>query len=129
VGARKNVLSQRVEELLARYQHEFSDFVDIKLVDVNQHGVGEDAPLHLAARHGLLKDIETLVEGGADLDSPGDLGFTPLHYAAMSGQLEAAMLLSARGASVIKTNEFGQTPLEVAQLGGHKDTMEFLARK
>lgn len=129
MDARKNVLRQRVEELLARYEHEFSDFVDIKLVDVNQQGVGEDAPLHLAARHGLLSDIEILAEAGADLDRPGDLGFTPLHYAAMRGQLEAAALLLARGASAIKTNEFGQTPLTVAQLGDHKDIVELFARK
>ena len=41
--------------------------------------------LILAARDGRLDDVEALIEAGADINTPNNLGETPLHWAARFG--------------------------------------------
>lgn len=112
--------------LFVRYSKEFSDFDGLVLQDPNQKGYGDDTPLHIAARHGLLNDISVLVSSGAHLDIHGDLGFTPLHYAAISGQEDAARLLLSLGANKSALNEFDQSASEVAKLANHDDFAKML---
>ena len=119
-------VNSQIEVLLARYAREYSDFDGLTLADVNQHGYGEDVPIHIAARHGLLGDIRLLVEAGARINELGDLGFTSLRYAAMMGQVDAVKLLVELGANTQARNEYGQTPLVVARLGDHNDVVQFL---
>jgi uncharacterized protein len=97
-----------LRELLDRYSEDFSDFEGIDLQDVNQAGIdGEERPLHLAARHGLIDDMRILLREGADVDARGDLGLTPLHNAAMKGHIAAVQLLLEHGADVDAKDENG----------------------
>jgi uncharacterized protein len=121
-------LATRVKDLLIRYSTEFTDFEGLVLVDANQRGHGEDCPLHIAARHAALEDAEILIEAGAKIDAPGDLGLTPLHYAAMRGDLSMVSLLLKAGAPLSARNDFGETPLRVAELGSHGDVANLLRR-
>ena len=72
----------------------------------------EDAPLHIAAIWGDVGAVETLLEGGAEINVQGDMGNTPLHYAVSFGHKRCASLLVSSGASVDIENEFGETARE-----------------
>jgi uncharacterized protein len=97
-----------LRELLDRYSEDFTDFEGIHLEDVNQAGIdGEERPLHLAARHGLIDDMKILLREGADIEARGDLGLTPLLNAAMKGHVAAVQLLLEHGANIDAKDENG----------------------
>ncbi|VXB16211.1 conserved hypothetical protein [Burkholderia sp. 8Y] len=108
-------------ESLAKKYGAHPEFLGIQILSPNQRGAVDDTLLHLAARTGAIEDIKILIEIGADIDVPGDLGNTPLHQAAMSGQVEAIKLLLKCGAKKHLKNEFEQTPLDVAVLSGRDE--------
>ena len=58
---------------------------------------GMTALLH-AAREGHVTSVETLLEGGADIDQVSGDGSTALVLAVLNGQFDVAMLLIERGA-------------------------------
>jgi uncharacterized protein len=126
--ALKGARNEQVRELLARYSKDFSDFDGLELGAVNQHGYGDDCPLHIAARHGLLDDARLLIDAGANVDSPGDVGLTPLHYAAMWGHVEMITLLINAGAKLEVKNDFGESPLHVAEQGQHAAAIAMLRK-
>lgn len=127
-NARRNVRDQRIQDLFDRYSREFSDFDGLSLQEPNQCGYGEDAPLHVAARHGLLDDIALLIEAGASIDQKGELGFSALHYAAIARKLDAVEMLLRLGASPRLKNEFDQTPADVAALEGNTEVEQLLRK-
>jgi ankyrin repeat protein len=69
--------------------------------------------------------VIALIDLGADVNMPGDLGYTPLHYSAMKGRWQIADLLMRCGARADMKNEFDETAVDIARLGGHTD---FVAR-
>ena len=69
--------------------------------------------------------MEVLIEGGADVNAPGENGRAPLHVAAEKGHLEAAHLLLALGADLDARGHDGRTPLESAT---SPEMAELLAR-
>jgi ankyrin repeat protein len=71
-------------------------------------------PLHAAALHGNLPEVERLIGAGADPGARDLDGFTPLHLAAQEFQVEAALMLLEAGADVDFQNRFGNSPLFVA---------------
>jgi uncharacterized protein len=116
-----------LEEVLAKYRSH-PEFLGVGLIHANQRGAVDDTPLHIAARKGEVGDLVVLVEHGAEVDLPGDLGNTPLHQAAMAGQAAAVAKLLELGANASLRNEFSETPLRVAQQGGHTHVIEVLSR-
>jgi cytohesin len=55
-----------------------------------------------------------LVEHGADVNAPGEFGWTPLHAAAYQGLDDAIAFLVSKGAKLDTKDRFGQTPLTIS---------------
>ena len=55
-----------------------------------------------------------LVEHGADVNAPGDYGWTPLHSAAYQGLNDVIEYLVSRGANIDAKDALGQTPLSIS---------------
>jgi len=78
---------------------------------------GPSLPL-MAAHAGRTDLINTLIEIGADINKPGDLGWTPLMFAAAEGHAETVSALVKAGADVNATNALGRTALGFASSYG-----------
>lgn len=94
---------------------------------------GAEAPdgntaLHYAAYMGNLREMELLIDAGADINVQTANGATPLHLAAEHYQEQAIRLLLKRGADINKTNAQGLTPLAHATYRGAYNTPSILAR-
>lgn len=90
-------------------------------------------PLHHAAAHGNVSEIQHLTQNGFDVDSPDFLKCTPLMYAAFFGHLAAVDTLIALGANVNarSLHEKGflvsdLTPLMIATRRGYTDIVKSL---
>jgi ankyrin repeat protein len=116
------------KDVLERYNDcGFPDFCD-PLTDINQVGTFGNRPLHMAAYHGNMEEIEALVAGGAQVNVVGDMGSTPLHEAVEKGHSEAVRFLLENGARTDVRNEFGRTALDIAKLEGRSDLIDLLSR-
>ena len=71
-----------------------------------------------AVKTGRPDAVQTLLDHGADPNSPQGDGATALHHAAHRNDLEAARLLTEAGADVTAANELGATPLWLAARNG-----------
>ena len=74
-------------------------------------------PLYMAARWNCPDIVAFLIDGGADISTPDNLGDTPLH---ITSDARIAGILIDRGAGVSTLNNARQTPLHTAL--GRKDT-------
>ncbi len=99
------------------------EFSGMTLVDVNQQGIFEDYPLHVACIRGLMEEAEALLAGGAEVNSIGEMDDRPIHSALTHEHLDVAALLLRHGADLNVVNRFGQTPLSIAK---SKQNSEFL---
>ena len=70
--------------------------------------------------------MQSLIEGGADVNAPDDSGLTPLALAAMQGQTAIARLLIAAKADVNDASSDGTTPLMRAASANHGETVRLL---
>lgn len=89
--------------------------------------------LALAAQHGQLEAVKTLLECGADATSftppPGHSHATPLHQAALAGRGDIAELLVAHGARLdLRDVLYGGTPADWAQHNGFGELATRLRR-
>jgi len=83
--------------------------------------------LYRAACTGDTKRLQSLAEGGADINVRGERGYTALHWAARQNQKEAVTLLLDTGADInARTAESGWTPLHIASMQSNKDVSEIL---
>lgn len=73
-----------------------------------------DTVLHKAAFWGDLAGVEALLDAGASIDEPGDMGCVPLYNAVLQGHEEVVMTLLSHGANPDAANEFGTTPRSLA---------------
>jgi hypothetical protein len=74
-------------------------------------------PLLSALEGHNVKDgsiLRLLLEHGADINMPNQIGWTPLHRASGDGSLEVVRLLLEHGANVDLKDNWGRTALEVA---------------
>lgn len=85
-----------------------------------------DTLLHLAAFRGHERDVLDLVELGADINAPGDLGYRPLHYAAMRGHHDVVAALLSMGARHDLPSEDGTTPAQAAEWAKHPEIAALL---
>uniref|UniRef100_A0A1I8H5C3 ANK_REP_REGION domain-containing protein n=1 Tax=Macrostomum lignano TaxID=282301 RepID=A0A1I8H5C3_9PLAT len=73
-------------------------------------------PAHLAAHHGDLAQLRSLVENGiVNVNERDDHGSTPAHKAAGQGHIDALQWLIEMGANVGIQNHAGETPKDVAR--------------
>ncbi len=95
---------------------DYSEFIDKRLTDPNQRGYSGDSLLDLVARVGTLEEVDLLIAANAQINSPGDMGYTPLHSAASEGRLDMVEHLLKLGADPTLRSEFGATPAETAEV-------------
>ncbi|GMF45483.1 unnamed protein product [Phytophthora fragariaefolia] len=95
---------------------------------VNHIDPNNDAPLHVAARHGDLACLQLLLHHGADICVVEEFGRTPLHCAVANGNLDCvAYLLDVGGDSVLNSGDHdGDTALHYAALSGNEAIVRLL---
>ncbi len=74
--------------------------------------------LHSAARKGLTRECENLLDCGIGIESTNNEGWTPLHFAVSGGYVETVELLLKRGASRTARTLSGETALHSACAAG-----------
>ena len=84
--------------------------------------------LLLAARNGRVKDVNDLIQGGADPNSTGKNGITPLHVAASRGKIPVIEALITNGANINMPDYDKATPLHHAAATNHAKTVTALLR-
>jgi ankyrin repeat protein len=92
----------------------------LKLIVAGSNAIKKDSmgetPLHCAARKGLPRACETIMDRGAKPDVACMHGFAPLHFAAECAQPDVCALLIERGATVdlayMTRARPGNTPLQ-----------------
>lgn len=75
--------------------------------------------MHVAARRGHAKIVDTLIEHGAKIEETTGDGETPLLSGAMNGDLRVVKVLLSKGADVHRKNKPGGTALHWASLNGN----------
>nr|XP_029730251.1 uncharacterized protein LOC115267411 [Aedes albopictus] len=88
-----------------------------------------EMPIHIAARKGLLKKLEKLINGGSNVNALTKAKLTPLHLSASAGHRSAIKLLLDKGANINAVNGDNVTPLYLACQNGHKNVVKILIRK
>ena len=87
---------------------------------------GDNAPLHLAAKHGHLEVVGLLLESGSDKEKALSNGATALSLAAMNGHLEVVRLLLESGADKDRLAFEGATALYLAAWSGRIEIVRLL---
>lgn len=117
LAAAKTLNAMRSVEDIFREVEGVPDFVSHHIDSVScRNGYGDTA-LHIVSLWGDCEAIDILVSAGADINAPGENGFTPLHYAAQMDKPEAVLLLRRLGANADVLAE-GDTALDVARAVG-----------
>lgn len=75
-----------------------------------------------------IKDIETIIKCGADVNKPISNGLHPLHYAAYTDNVQCVKLLLDAGANVNVTDDIGYTPLHLTARRGNYKSMQILIK-
>jgi len=79
-----------------------------------------------AVRDGDVNKVKELLDGGADVNEPGEQGWTPLNWASGKGNLELVTLLVEKGADVFKVGRDQRTPQMIALAAGRADVVRYL---
>lgn len=72
--------------------------------------------------------VESLLDGGASLNSTDRHGQSVFHEVARSWHPDVAYFLLQKGADINKPDKWGRTPLHSASAVDHSDMVEFLLR-
>ena len=105
------------------------NFLINEATDVSPRGgIGNETPLHSAAREGHLKFFQLLFER-LDHKLPEDfIGSTPYHTAAICGQLEICKFVFANTQNDNPADIYGHTPMHLAAQSGQVDVLRFLMK-
>jgi len=85
-----------------------------------------NTPLIDAVRGGEVNTVKELIDGGADVNQPGEQGWTPLNWAAGKGNLDLVTLLVENGADVFKVGRDQRTPQMIALAAGRAEVVRYL---
>jgi ankyrin repeat protein len=97
-----------------------------KLTSIENDGL---TPLAIAAQNAKVNAARTLLEAGADVNTPvAKGGYTPLMLASLSGSSEVAQSLIDHGAKVNATNPGGVTALMIAAAGNRSAIVALLLK-
>jgi ankyrin repeat protein len=96
-------------------------------IDINGESLFgmHDTFLMLAAHVGPVAMVDLLLDKGAEIDEPDDIGTTPLMLAAEMGRVDIINRLVDRGADV-KSKWLGDTALRRASENGHTEAVTCL---
>ncbi|GBU23894.1 hypothetical protein R83H12_00513 [Fibrobacteria bacterium R8-3-H12] len=97
-----------------------------KKKDPELHNIG--AALHMAARYGALKNVQILIENGANPSTKSLEGLTPLHEAAKEGRKAVVEYLLSRKVEVNPKDRDGYTPMDWAEAMGVGSTFPEVAK-
>ncbi len=90
------------------------------------HNSEGNQPLQAAAAGRQVDAVGLLLEVGAEVDAPSEVGFTALHSAAASGDVGLTRMLLQAGAKVDGKAKGGKTPVELAIEADHAEVIEML---
>ncbi len=90
------------------------------------HNSNGNQPLQAAAAGRQVDAVGLLLEVGADVDAPSEVGFTALHSAAASGDVGLTRMLLEAGAKVDVKAQGGKTPLELSIEADHEEVADLL---
>lgn len=93
-----------------------------------QEGYHNIVDLAWAAARGDLKQIQSLVAKGIDLNIANYDGRTALHLAASEGQKAVVEYLIIKKVKLNPKDRWGGTPLKEAQNNGHKDIIRLIEK-
>ena len=82
--------------------------------------------LTMAAEEGHEEVVLLLLDNGADINKPNNMGSTPLNMAATYRRIDVVKLLLVRGALPDKGNNSGRTPLHSAVSSGNLTIVRML---
>jgi ankyrin repeat protein len=91
-----------------------------KQKDPNFTNIG--SALHLAARYGAVKNVEILLENGANPNARSNEGLTPLHEAAKEGRKAVVEYLISKKVEINPLDRDGYTPYDWAEAQGEGTT-------
>ena len=116
-------------DVLQTYKdEELPEFLDMELRDVNQRGNSGDRPLHVAAIRGRIAEVLALIEGGAEINSLGEMNYTAIQYAIIEGHSAIVKLLIERGAALEHVNELGETARSLSEKSKDRSIVELFKR-
>jgi len=92
--------------------------------DLNNVGIA----LHMAARFGALKNIQLLVENGANPNAKSLEGLTPLHEAAKEGRKPVVEYLISKKVEINPLDRDGYTPMDWSEAMGAGSTFPEVAK-
>jgi ankyrin repeat protein len=107
-------MNEGATELVLGRVQEATEFLGVKLVDVNKKGIFGSTPLHIVCFWGDTEAAQTLLASDADVNAVGDMERTPPFDAVSGGNLELVRLLLAAGADAMHKDHFSETALQVA---------------
>ncbi|AKK06330.1 Ankyrin repeats (3 copies) [Corynebacterium mustelae] len=116
---RMNLISEELQQVFHRYSTHPSFISAGRLTSVDQLGSMDETLLNAAVNSQDKHSVEILLQHGADVNGPGEMGFTPLHNACLHGNVSIARVLLDHGAKVGPKNEFGYDALHYAREGSH----------
>jgi ankyrin repeat protein len=91
--------------------------------------LGNDTPLIIAAKLGVVELVRLLLESGADVDKPNGFQQTALNIAAAKGYLDMCRLLLDWGANVNTLDTSERTPVRNALLNRHLSVAKLLVER
>jgi hypothetical protein len=114
---------------------ELATFLDAHLESVNACDENSNTPLMIAAQHGKIDAMNTLIDKGASIWRYNDDWNSALTYAVEEGHKEVVELLIDKGMNVDGNSKVGKPPLLdkipllIASAKGHSDIVELLLQR
>jgi ankyrin repeat protein len=102
------------------------EYSGYKIIDVNTMSLFGDYPINIAATRGIMEEVKSLLDSGANINSKGEHGYTPLHNAVEQGHVEIVKLLLAFDADKKIQNNDGDAPLALSELLGEEKISKLL---
>ena len=96
--------------------------------NLNSRDITGNTGLHIGAKFGCLKIVETFLDRGLDVDTQGFDNSTALIMASFSGETAVVKLLLSWGPDIEHVNKSGNTALTEAIANGYPDIVSLLVK-
>ena len=110
-------------------EYELMTLLVHKGANINSRDIYGNTGLHIGAKFGFLKIVETFLDRGLDIDTKGLFdNSTALILASAAGETAVVKLLLSRQANVEYVNKSGKTALTEAAASGYPDIVSLLIK-